>query len=538
MSTPQGHVLMTTLAVGPPAIGAAAYLLQWGALTHMSIAAKTLCALAYAYVMKKAVIYYFFTSPFRHKPTPDGANLLVGHVLRTFEGSPGEGFLRMMNEVPNDGFIVFQGWLHCYPNILLTSPELCLEVLNTHAADWEKMADGRAFLARIIGNGLVVVEGSEHREQRKNIAPAFSGRAIKDLVPLFWSKGMSLARAAKREAGVRDGTVDIMELASRATLDIIGSAGLGKDFASLEDSEHEVVQVYSEITDPRKGSLVFLFVITQLFPLWLGPLLPLPANWRLNRATAGLRRIMKKLLSEKSEDMQKKGEEQKDLIAMLMRSGKFSDDGLTDQLLTFLAAGHETTAGAMTWSAYLISKHTDVQDRLRKECQDVCGNADVDTITAEMIDSMHYLDAVCNEVLRVYPLVANTSRISVRPTQVGGMVFPKDTAVVISPWALNRLPALWGHDAEEFRPERWMGPEGKHGGAKSPYAFMTFIYGPRTCIGASFARSELKCLLATLLMHFELRLKKPDEVPVPSGAITIKPKDGMEIIVTEIKSPI
>ncbi|KAK3615363.1 hypothetical protein LTR56_026628, partial [Elasticomyces elasticus] len=90
-----------------------------------------------------------------------------------------------------------------------------------------KLAGGGAFLARIIANGLVVVEGHEHREQRKNVAPAFSGRAIRDLVPLFWSKGLSLVEAAKCEAGVRDGTIDIMELASRATLDAVGSAGLG-----------------------------------------------------------------------------------------------------------------------------------------------------------------------------------------------------------------------------------------------------------------------------------------------------------------------
>lgn len=339
MTTPQGIVLMTALAASAPAIGAAGYFLQWTSVTNMSLVAKTLGILAYGYVLNRAVIPFFFTSPFRHLPTPDRASLLLGHVLRNFEGSPGGGFLNYMMEVPNKGMIVFQGWLHCYPNILLTSPELCLEVLNTHAADWEKLADGRAILRRILGDGLVVVEGSEHREQRKNVTPAFSGRTIKDLVPLFWSKGLSLTRAAKREADARDGTVEIMELASKATLDIIGSAGLGKDFHSLDGEAHDIAEQFSLITDPRRGSLVFLFIITQLFPLWLGPVLPLPANWRLNRATAGLRRITKDLLAEKHRDMEENSAEQKDIIAMLMRSGKFNDDELTNQLLTFLAAG-------------------------------------------------------------------------------------------------------------------------------------------------------------------------------------------------------
>ncbi|KAK5687904.1 hypothetical protein LTR17_026666, partial [Elasticomyces elasticus] len=192
----------------------------------MPLAVKTLCTLAYVYILNQAVIPYFFTSPSRHLPTPGKATLLSGYVLRNFERSPGAGFLRMMKELRNDGVTVFQGWLHCFPNIILTGPELILEVLNTHANDREELAGSLTFLARIVGNGLVVVEGNEHREQWKNIAPAFSGRAIKDLVQLFWSKGLSLVKGAKHEAGVGDSTIDIMELASRATLDAIGSVDL------------------------------------------------------------------------------------------------------------------------------------------------------------------------------------------------------------------------------------------------------------------------------------------------------------------------
>ncbi|KAK4551751.1 hypothetical protein LTR86_010944 [Recurvomyces mirabilis] len=396
-----------------------------------------------------------------------------------------------------------------------------MEVLNTQVVDWEKLADDRAFLARIIGNGLVVVEGNEHREQRKNVTPALSGRAIKDLVPLLWSKGLSLVKAAKREAGIRDGTFDIMEVASRATLNAIGSAGLGKDFCSLEDAEHVIAEQHSVTTDPRKGSVVFLFVISQLFPLWLAPQLPLRAHWRLNSVSASIRRITKRLLAEKSQDMQESSREQKDNITMPMRSRKSTDD-----------ENHETTAGAMTWASYLISKQVGVQERLRKECQDVCGGvSNADEIAAEMVDSTHYLDVVYNEVLRWYFAGPIISRICARPIPIG------DTTVVISPWALNRLPSLWGTDVDESHSERWTGPDGKQRGATSPHAFMTFLYWPRSFTRSSFARHELKCLLTTLLLHFETRLKTPDEVQVRAGAITIKPKDGIELVVTEIAAP-
>ncbi|KAK0257023.1 hypothetical protein LTS09_007928 [Friedmanniomyces endolithicus] len=416
---------------------------------------------------------------------------------------------------------------------MVTSPEAIMDVVNTHAADWEKPSDGRAFLRRILGDGLVVVEGNEHREQRKNVTPAFAGRVIKDLVPLFWIKGLSLVEAAKREASANEGVIEMNALASRATLDIIGSAGLGKDFSTLEDADHEIAQLYSSIMDPKKGSLVLLFIFHQLLPIWLAPRLPIEANRRLDKAVSGIRRITKDLLAEKSQSVKERSVEQRDIIATLMRSGKFTDDALVDQLLTFLAAGHETTAAALGWATYLVAKHADVQDRLRSECQNVCGRLDPDEITAELIDSMPYLDAACNEVLRLYPPVPGTARHCIRETHIAGHVIPKGTFVVISPWAINRSTSLWGADAEEFRPDRWLGTEGKDGHASSPYAFTTFLHGPRSCIGSAFARYELKCLLATLLMHTAIRLKKPDEAPVPAGAITIKPGSGLELILTD-----
>ncbi|KAK0276457.1 hypothetical protein LTR91_019647 [Friedmanniomyces endolithicus] len=533
MSTPKGVAFMALLAVSPPALAITGFLLSWNIVLNSPLAVQTLCILLHGYTLYRTVIPYF-TSPLRRLPSPKGATFLMGHAIESLRAvPPGAAQLKWSKEVPNDGVFVFQGFFHAYQNVMVTSPEAIMDVVNTHAADWEKPSDGRAFLRRILGDGLVVVEGNEHREQRKNVTPAFAGRVIKDLVPLFWIKGLSLVEAAKREASANEGVIEMNALASRATLDIIGSAGLGKDFSTLEDADHEIAQLYSSIMDPKKGSLVLLFIFHQLLPIWLAPRLPIEANRRLDKAVSGIRRITKDLLAEKSQSVKERSVEQRDIIATLMRSGKFTDDALVDQLLTFLAAGHETTAAALGWATYLVAKHADVQDRLRSECQNVCGRLDPDEITAELIDSMPYLDAACNEVLRLYPPVPGTARHCIRETHIAGHVIPKGTFVVISPWAINRSTSLWGADAEEFRPDRWLGTEGKDGHASSPYAFTTFLHGPRSCIGSAFARYELKCLLATLLMHTAIRLKKPDEAPVPAGAITIKPGSGLELILTD-----
>ncbi|KAK4954318.1 hypothetical protein LTR10_007748 [Elasticomyces elasticus] len=534
MTTPHGTAFMSMLAIGPPAIAIAGFLANWSIITKVPLAVTTICGLIYAWLLYRGV-YQYFTSPLRNLPTPKGATFWMGHAIESIKAvPPGNVEIKWMKEVPNDGLIVFHGYFHMYYNLAVTTPETIMEVLNTHAADWIKPPEGAGFLERLIGRGLVVAEGSEHREQRKNVTPAFSGRVIKDLVPLFWSKGVSLAQTIIREASTNDSVVEITEVASRATLDIIGSAGLGKDFATLENADHELAQSYSLIMDTKRGGLIKVFLLHQILPFsdWLAPKIPIEANARIHKATANLRRITKELLAEKRQDLEEKDVEQKDIIATLMRSGKFTDDGLTNQLLTILAAGHETTAAALTWASYLLGKHIDVQDRLREECRATCGRLDAEEITAEVIDSIPYLEAVCNEVLRLYPPVTATSRRNIRDTRIGDQFIPKGSNVVLSPWAINRASSMWGPDAAEFKPDRWLAD--KNGGATSPFAFLTFLFGPRSCIGMSFAKYELKCLVATLLMHTDLRLKKPDKIPIPSGIITIKPKEGLELIVKAI----
>lgn len=103
----------------------------------------------------------------------------------------------------------------------------------------------------------------------------------------------------------------------------------------------------------------------------------------------------------------------------------------------------------------------------------------------------------------------------------------------MAPWAINRLPELWGPDAADFVPERWIdkstGRAINSGGISSNYSNLTFIHGPRSCIGERFAKSELKALIAVFCRSFSIKMADPDEVPIPYGAITTKPKNGMKL---------
>jgi cytochrome P450 len=158
--------------------------------------------------------------------------------------------------------------------------------------------------------------------------------------------------------------------------------------------------------------------------------------------------------------------------------------------------------------------------------------SDPTTNVASLLESMPYLNGVCNEVLRLFPTVPLTARITIRDTTVAGHFVPKDTVIMVSPWAINRNPKLWGPDAEEFVPTRWIDKNGRatmNGGAESNYSFLTFLHGPRSCIGERFARAELRALLAALVGAFEFGMADPDEDVIVGGTITSKPKNGMNL---------
>jgi cytochrome P450 len=125
-----------------------------------------------------------------------------------------------------------------------------------------------------------------------------------------------------------------------------------------------------------------------------------------------------------------------------------------------------------------------------------------------------------------------TLRIATRATTINNVPVPAGTRIYVCPWAINRSPSLWGSNAGDFVPERWVDEDGKgnnSGGVDSNYSILTFLHGPRSCIGEKFAKAELKALLAVFCGCLELGLVEGEEVPVPAGAITTKPKNGMRL---------
>ncbi|KAI4772493.1 cytochrome P450 monooxygenase [Aureobasidium sp. EXF-8846] len=226
-----------------------------------------------------------------------------------------------------------------------------------------------------------------------------------------------------------------------------------------------------------------------------------------------------------------------DILSVAMQSGGFTDHQIVDQLLTFLAAGHETTATAMTWAVYVLGKFPDVQKKLREELRasDLPDIRDTTAqITPEQIEQISYLHAVTNEVLRYYCPVPMTLRVAAKDVVLSGQLIPEGTTVITPLIAANHNSKMWSEDPKVFNPERWMGPgRANTGGAESNYSNMSFSHGPRGCIGASFAKAEFACLLAAWVLGFETTLVDPNMKTDVTGGIIRRIKGGLRVKVTQ-----
>jgi cytochrome P450 len=204
---------------------------------------------------------------------------------------------------------------------------------------------------------------------------------------------------------------------------------------------------------------------------------------------------------------------------------------------------------------YLLARHQDVQARLRDEIRaHLPSGLETDTVSSLDIDRMPYLNAVCNEVLRYLPPVPLTLRQAARDTSIQGHFVPKGTRIMLASWAVNKSQELWGPDALEFNPDRWLrGSSGDDdetnnvktssnngsGGTKSNYAMMSFLHGPRSCIGQQFAKAEFACLVAAFAGRFSFALHNEEERDERNieikGGITARPSKGMHVRMTVLE---
>ncbi|GME26329.1 putative cytochrome p450 protein [Neofusicoccum parvum] len=394
--------------------------------------------------------------------------------------------------------------------------------MSTNTYDFVKPWGLRAFLARVIGFGLITSEGNAHKHQRKALTPAFNIKNIRALYPVMWEQAGLLVDGMAKESKEK-GRIEVGAWASRLALDVIGTAALSRNFHSLVTSEHRVAESFLSILDPQPHMVVF-FGLNLILPTTIAGLLPVKANRVVKAESKYVRSVCEEILDEKQAKLADskragRGEEESNILGNMIASKEFNRDELVDQMLTFIAAGHETTASSISWACHILTlpayAHYQqiLRDEIRAAMPAVTGSGKLTAAAApphSVFESLPYLNGVCEEVLRLFPAVPTTLRESVRPTSIAGTAVPAGVWIVLTPWSINRNPRFWGADADRFRPERWIDslPDGssrpnKHGGAESNYCEITFLHGQRACIGRDFAKAELRCVIAAIFGRCE-----------------------------------
>jgi cytochrome P450 len=224
-----------------------------------------------------------------------------------------------------------------------------------------------------------------------------------------------------------------------------------------------------------------------------------------------------------------------DVLSMLMSAESGEEPGTTltgkqihDHILTFLAAGHETTAIALVWTFYLLSQYPQVRAKLQDEIRNILAEGEP---TLDELAKIPYLDWVLNESMRLYPPAWLQMRFVAKETELDGVRLPVGTLIILSQWVIHRLPEIW-KDPEVFRPERW-DPANKQ---QIPAgAYFPFGGGPRTCIGMPLAQLEARIILANILQHYTPQ-PDPGYTPGFQPSITLRPKQHLHVTLVPTSS--
>ena len=195
-----------------------------------------------------------------------------------------------------------------------------------------------------------------------------------------------------------------------------------------------------------------------------------------------------------------------------------SDQELRDEVITMVLAGHETTANLLSWTFYLLSKHPEIEARVREEAQRVLGDRDP---TLEAVKTLEYTRMVLDEALRLYPPAWIFERQTIADDELGGFFVKKGSIVGISPYVLHRHPRYW-ENPEGFDPERFRSKDA----SRPRWSYLPFGGGPRMCIGNHFALMEAQIILAMIVREHRLELD-PSQPVIVDPVITLRPKRGI-----------
>lgn len=401
---------------------------------------------------------------------------------------------------------------------IVHDPAAIRHVLIDNAGNYRKDPIQQRILASGLADGLLSAEGTRWEEQRRMLAPLFARRTVASFTAAMLTAADRLGDRW-RNLGPH-AIVDVAAEMTLITLNVLALTIFSDGISGDYDEFREAMNAYFAVIG-RIGALDLLGVPQSV---------PRPGQARLRRTMAYFEGVIDGVIEARQRRLASSParEAPSDLLTLLLRAldpstgRSMSPAEVRSNILTFLSAGHETTANTLAWSIFLLSQAPEWRARVREEAEcELAGPAE------GLADRLVVTRAVVEEALRLYPPIAALSRMATRADTLGEVAVKARALIVIAPYVLHRHQLLWERP-NVFDPSRFL-PEAR--GAIARFTYLPFGIGPRICIGASFALQEATIVLAAITRQFDMELL-PDAKVWPLQKITLRPANGLPMRVT------
>ncbi|KAF8202079.1 cytochrome P450 [Mycena galopus ATCC 62051] len=511
--------------------------------------------LSWALIYLLRFLHREFTYPLAAVAGPKNRSFIFGNIQQT-ENDPDQTKKWQEQFGPIYRFRGLFGMRHLY-----VADVKGLSHIVANDSQYERPPAVVGFRKRLMGHGILSVEGADHQRQRRILLQAFGAPQIRLVTQIFVDKAVQLrdiwAVELGKETGVLAGRVDVFDGLRRMTLDVIGQAGFNYDFNALDppagSPDSDLNEAFGRVFHSPDARSTILFTMIEglipalkLVPFW-------PGRKAVVNAHDAMIDISSQIVSESTSEILADGEKslgsKKDLISVLLQANmstslperqRLSNAEVIAQIPAFLLAGHETTSGSTAWALHALSLKPAIQTKLREELFTLSS----ENPTMEELNSLPYLEKVVREVLRVHGPVAYIERIATKDDvlplsrpyvdETGKshetLLIPKGQIIYMPILAFNKDPLVWGPDAEEFKPERWEHvPSGAGAIPAVPHPnLFSFFAGQTSCIGYKFSLVEMKALLFFLVRAFEFKPAVPDGGIGRTSGLVHRPLDLAE----------
>lgn len=389
---------------------------------------------------------------------------------------------------------------------LVNHPDHVAHVLIRNRKNYDKASRSSECIGLICGESLLTSNGPAWQSRRRLIQPMFHREAVAGFISVIADCTRLMLDEWDAKAAARE-PVEVASEMMKLTFRVVGRCLFGTELEKEAHAVEDAMHVLITHTYKRWRSIL------NAHPSW-----PTPANLRFRHALKDVDAIISHLIAGHRE----KPPAVPDLLTMLLdgenvETGEpLSDQAIRNESITFLLAGHETTANALAWTLKLLCDHPEWSAAINDEFRDVCGDSmPVMEDLPKLPTTLH----VFEESIRLFPPIWAMERHAIGEDEIAGFHIPRGSGVIISPYVLHRHPDFW--DApEEFRPERFH--------KRDHPAYLPFGSGPRYCIGSEFALAEARVILPMILRRFRLTAV-PGQTAEAEPAITLRLKDGLRV---------